>query len=419
MPTLPFRTRSIVCGILLTGLAWPMNGYADAPLPLRCVKAERPPRLDGVLNEPMWTVLEAGNVTIRGGYDSQHLYLALACKMSGEVPKALALTHDDWKIFEDDRLEIYLYQPGEPAPMYVELIINPKGVIGDFKIQRAENQSLKFDGSWESQAICGSTLTSGRSLWTVELKIPFLSLGIENPSAAKLQVMAGFTRGTRQSDLRLPWRPVIFLPPGAISLAVSQEGNVEDPGAELTRMGRELKVKRLKVLAHILEKLSQMTADGASMEEMSLFVQSQHDPFEAALGGKAVMENYVHRQTQALEKGNQLGFRAMLDVGRLMAGQADLLASSKNASEYLRAVAARQHVFEPLAQNLQASLEHVPEWALQQKMMLVQGAGMFTRLPSEVSSLSEEEFHQRQDLVTNTILNGFSILSQFQPRPAP
>lgn len=108
--------------------------------------------------------------------DSENLYVALVCP-AGETRTNAASRDSD--VFADDSLELYAVpQYGRDAPEAFQIICNFSGTVLDILHKVHIGQSEK---AWS----CPGLLSAGKmdGTWAVmELKIPFRSLGISDPS---------------------------------------------------------------------------------------------------------------------------------------------------------------------------------------------------------------------------------------------
>ncbi|MFA5864148.1 MAG: metallophosphoesterase [Phycisphaerae bacterium] len=174
-----------------------------------CPWATQAPKIDGKLDDPTWTGLDAlseftspsaDRVTgfptkVQVAYDSKNLYLAIQChepKISSLVTKVAKRDGDVW---EDDSVEILLNSKIDGQPSY-HFVFNANGVI--------------WDGIGNTATPNGEeVVASGRQAdtWTLETAIPWKSLGIANPKSG-MTIGLEFVRNRVQKPSEMSqWSP--------------------------------------------------------------------------------------------------------------------------------------------------------------------------------------------------------------------
>ncbi len=165
---------------------------ADAvamPLPrathiYHCQRVEKGSVIDGSLNELAWDkaksvgrfqVIERFHFSkfsteAKLAYDTENLYIGFRCQepeMGALVCKAVGR---DSTVYDDDSVEIFL-DTALDSTHYYQYVVNPNGVIFDTR--------NRWGSDWNGPC----TVTTGREkdAWTVNLAIPWKSLGIEPP----------------------------------------------------------------------------------------------------------------------------------------------------------------------------------------------------------------------------------------------
>ena len=144
-------------------------------------KATTPPKVDGMLDEPVWTQADTIKDFIQHGqiaasryttvakilHDGANLYIALECLQDTSKLQVLAAPRDGatWK---DDSIEIFI-NPGIDEFPHVQFIINAKGAFFDQWARKegqtyAERLSVDFDCDW------GAKVRSDG--WTAEVRVP-------------------------------------------------------------------------------------------------------------------------------------------------------------------------------------------------------------------------------------------------------
>jgi hypothetical protein len=163
---------------------WP--GFAagnDKLQPLKPLRTETPPVIDGVLNDPVWTQApsETGFKTWRPdfgkdmhektvvyyAYDRENLYFAYRCydrepsKIKASVSARDTITQDDWVCLNLDTFN-------DQQSLYA-LYVNPLGIQGD----------SRFEGGVEDYTIDVVWFSAGRidaEGYAIEIRIPFKSI---------------------------------------------------------------------------------------------------------------------------------------------------------------------------------------------------------------------------------------------------
>ncbi len=154
------------------------------------VKPGMPPlALDGGLNDPAWSqaavatdfrlqgsrVLAAQQTLVRMMYDDKALYIGVECRES-RMDKILMSSKglDSAGVFTDDTVELFIGQRPNFEETYWHVAITPGNArYDDVAIEKDYN--LKMD----------SATKLGKDAWTVEIVIPFASLGLKEAPAGK------------------------------------------------------------------------------------------------------------------------------------------------------------------------------------------------------------------------------------------
>ena len=143
-----------------------------------------PPKIDGVLNDPAWeeaAVLSefrlrnsrtpaTQQTTVRLVFDDKRLYLGVECRdATPKAIKAACTARDSSGIFNDDTFEMLLGPKTDYATSYWHVAFNAAGAVYDAVVsEKAYNLQL------ESAA---KITDSG---WTLEVAVPFASLGVKD-----------------------------------------------------------------------------------------------------------------------------------------------------------------------------------------------------------------------------------------------
>jgi hypothetical protein len=183
--------------------------------PVRVPRFEKPPVIDGVLDEEAWkgaAVLKDFYQTNPGdntapsypteallGYDSRTLYIGFRCTDDPSKVRATLAKRDN-VLFTDDTVRILLDTFNDKRRAYV-LVFNPLGIQQDGV--RSEDSGVDFsvDVVMESKG----TLT--RDGYTVEVAVPFKSLRYE-AGRGKLWGVQIFRRIERLNGEQDSWMPI-------------------------------------------------------------------------------------------------------------------------------------------------------------------------------------------------------------------
>ncbi|MBM4045962.1 MAG: hypothetical protein FJ279_12665 [Planctomycetes bacterium] len=164
----------------------PHLGILTAP------RAAAPPVIDGVLNDACYQLAPEAFPFVRLGqprfaeaqtrvsavWDDTNLYIA--AQMDDQILNPVAnrlgdfrrsVTQHDGPVWQDDCLEVFA-DPACEGRDYYQLVVNALGTIYDARGQ---------DKGFESGAVAKSLVANG--YWSVELSIPFRSMGIRAPSS--------------------------------------------------------------------------------------------------------------------------------------------------------------------------------------------------------------------------------------------
>ena len=171
-------------GLLLALVVWPGRAAGNDKLqPLKPLRTDTPPTIDGVLDDPVWTQSpsETGFITWRPdfgkdmhektvvyyAYDRENLYFAYRCydrepsKIKASVSARDTITQDDWVCLNLDTFN-------DQQSLYA-LYVNPLGIQGD----------SRFEGGVEDYTIDVVWFSAGRidaEGYAIEIRIPFKSI---------------------------------------------------------------------------------------------------------------------------------------------------------------------------------------------------------------------------------------------------
>ncbi len=157
------------------------------------------PVVDGKLDDAAWAVAipltpflqqkagrpAAEQTELRILWDDEALYFGFLCRERALNPLENRLhafrrsckEHDSDALYKDDSVELLLVNPAQPKRVY-DVIVGASGAFKDSIAPNADDMWGKRDPSWESGAKAAVVVTdSGEGMWTVELAIPWKSLG--------------------------------------------------------------------------------------------------------------------------------------------------------------------------------------------------------------------------------------------------
>ena len=173
---------------------------ASEPIIYHCPKVSKPPVINGRINDAAWkcaqvvTLVDAAKggkcaqtTTARMCWDDRNLYVAFDCAdkdIYGTFRK-----HDD-RLFEQEVVEVFL-DPDDNPKRYYEIEVSPRNVVFDALIDNPDGQSAGAlsDFGWNCKGlrtavVVDGTLDNRQDVdrgWTVELAIPFRSIGRSTP----------------------------------------------------------------------------------------------------------------------------------------------------------------------------------------------------------------------------------------------
>ena len=180
---------------------------------LAIASSESPPRVDGVLDDPIWqdapTVPMFGRMDFQRRigpntsawltYDREHLYIAYRCDeptMDALDPSSMTGERDG-KVWADDSVEL-LFGPKANFPEFYHIIVNARGAVYD-----ARNKDRGFD--IEKMSVAADR---GGKAWTVEMAIPWASLDVsEPPEELRLLLARNREAGDTPATFQYPVSP--------------------------------------------------------------------------------------------------------------------------------------------------------------------------------------------------------------------
>ena len=154
--------------------------------PVMIPKFEKPPTIDGVLNDPVWqsavvlkdfyqidpgdNIAPSKPTEVLLGYDSRFLYIAFRAFDEPDKVRSTVAKRDN--IFQDDYVGFYLDTFNDKRRAF-EIFFNPIGIQGDGILTEGRGEDFSVDLLLESKG------TINQEGYFVEIAIPFKSLRYE------------------------------------------------------------------------------------------------------------------------------------------------------------------------------------------------------------------------------------------------
>ncbi|MBI4540095.1 MAG: carbohydrate binding family 9 domain-containing protein [Gemmatimonadetes bacterium] len=219
---------------------------ADGRLAVLAARAERPVKVDGILDESVWRDAEpvgrfvqseprqgepaTEKTVVQVAFDDEYLYIAAHCFDS--QPDALVVNdlRQDFDPDNQDTFQVILDTFADRRNGYV-FIVNPEGAKVDWQVA---NEGREVNTSWEAPWTADARQVADG--WTTEIAIPFRALRFNQTGGGVWGV--NFARNIRRKYEETLWSPI----PRSYSIArLSLAGNLE--GLPASRGGRDLRVK--------------------------------------------------------------------------------------------------------------------------------------------------------------------------------
>jgi hypothetical protein len=172
---LKHRNASDPWGQCARAEAWLQESPGEAsPKPvIRCRRAEAPPHLDGILDEPCWQddgepADPQATADVRWAHDGEYLYVSARCQKMAEVVYAVddrPRPHDG-DVEAHDRVRLLLDIDRDYASWF-ELVVDSRGWTAD---------RCCGDGLWNPQWFVARGESAAGDAWTIEAAIPLKEL---------------------------------------------------------------------------------------------------------------------------------------------------------------------------------------------------------------------------------------------------
>ena len=206
---------------------FPKFAFTSSPAILKVPKLSHPPKIDGVLENPLWekealkiedflqfTPKEKGKPSEKTiayiAYDKKNLYFAFRCYDSDPKKIRETVTNRD-NIMDDDWVAIILDTFNEKRRAYF-FIINPVGVQMDM-IRTEEGGNSNDEPSWDTVFYSDGKIDEQG--YTVEMAIPFKSIRFPDKENKTWGILLGRTI-SRKGEIII-WPPVSKSTPGLLT----------------------------------------------------------------------------------------------------------------------------------------------------------------------------------------------------------
>ena len=211
--------HGVVAALALT---LPMSARAQPahapPHVTATARGERSIAIDGILDEAPWLEAEpAGDfvervphpgtqptvpTTFRVVFDGDALYIGIEAGLAeGETPRGLTMTRDSDAIFEDDAISVKIDARLDHRTT-LGFVVDASGAQLDYlALDNGRTVRQEVDMVWES-----ASRVEGRT-WTVELRIPVISLGLRESDGPR-SIGLNVTRDHNARAATYDWSPM-------------------------------------------------------------------------------------------------------------------------------------------------------------------------------------------------------------------
>lgn len=182
--TAPAAGAPVAAGLPQIGVANPAKDT------WACVKVEKGPKVDGVLDDAAWAkavqvrlVPESGEGRLANDtaallcHDGTNLYIAAVCMETDMGELRLNCTKRDEKIYGDDCVEFYIDHDRDKESA-VKFVVNANGVFMDFiRLAHGDGDDVAWNPVIQTAKLADR--------WILEIAIPLADMGVEyKPGAA-------------------------------------------------------------------------------------------------------------------------------------------------------------------------------------------------------------------------------------------
>jgi len=162
--------------------------FSEEKCEVTALKVQKPISIDGILSEPAWEkahAIEVGRLVSRnkkapGGYHAElrtlytddSLYVSMKCYNPYSPILKTSKRERDGHGYEDESIELFIDPGGGKG--YFQFVVSAGGSICD-----GNSRQGAWDGQWQA------VVNIVRSVWIVELRIPFRELGVSPQAGDK------------------------------------------------------------------------------------------------------------------------------------------------------------------------------------------------------------------------------------------
>ncbi len=161
------------------------------------VRAQNPPKVDGILDDAIWKRADEMSGFAKWGqvapsayvtkawlaHDGKNLYVALECRQDTSDLQVAAAPRDG-RTWHDDSVEFFI-NPGMSEFPYIQFIINAKGAFFD---QWARNDQQSYPERLAANFDCDWAAKIEKGKWTAEMRLPLAEFGCEPAKRPLLRV---------------------------------------------------------------------------------------------------------------------------------------------------------------------------------------------------------------------------------------
>lgn len=203
--------------IIIFSLCMPLKGQEKQPQKVvKVLKTEKPVKIDGVLDEPVWKINGYSGFTqsqpedgkpatektkVWVAYDQEAIYVA--AKMYDKNPDKLISLLGRRDDFTESEWFVFYLDPYYDRRSGFQFAVNPSGSICDWSLYNDQFRDISWDGIWE----CATKID--RQGWTVEIKIPFDQLRFKKKESEYIWGV-NFRRYIKHKNeiVTFAWKPV-------------------------------------------------------------------------------------------------------------------------------------------------------------------------------------------------------------------
>ena len=215
-PMVP-RVACWLAGVLLAVLPGSAPAAAQTPVPemrATATPVPRPPTIDGVLDEPLWAMIEpitdfrqrdpvdgapgSEPTEVRIGYDANALYFGFVFHDSEPSLIRRSILHRGGRIDKDDRVIVALDTYHDRRNAYIFEI----GALGTQDDALISDESMTLD-DWNWDGVFTSETRVTEDGWVLELEIPFTT--IRFPDVDEPTMGIAFMRSIRRKNESVFW----------------------------------------------------------------------------------------------------------------------------------------------------------------------------------------------------------------------